>query len=69
MMHGKNLTIYMERKATFSSVDVTGQLSIDSRSFLSSGNIVSSGSTSASHADFVNCTLIGSIVIKAHLIL
>ena len=41
-----------ERKATFSSVDITGQLSIDNGSFLTSGNIISSGSMSASHADF-----------------
>ena len=50
MNYGKNLT--GERKATFSSVDVTGQLSIDNGSFLISGHIVSSGSMSASNADF-----------------
>ena len=50
MNYGKNLT--GERKATFSSVDVTGLLSIENGSFVSTGNIISSGSMSASHADF-----------------
>ena len=50
MNYGKKLT--GERNATFSSVDVTGQLNLDNGSFLSSGNIVSSDSMSASHADF-----------------
>ena len=50
MNYGKNLT--GERKATFSSVDITGQLSLYNGSFLSSGHIVSSGSMSASHAEF-----------------
>jgi len=50
MNYGINLT--GERKATFSSVDVTGLLSIENGSFVSTGNIISSGSMSASHADF-----------------
>ena len=50
MNYGKNLT--GERKATFSSVDVTGQLNLDNGSFVSSGHIVSSGSMSASHGIF-----------------
>jgi len=50
MNYGKNLT--GERKATFTSVDVTGLLSIENGSFVSSGNILSSGSMSASHAEF-----------------
>ena len=50
MFYGKNLT--GERKGTASSLDITGQLNIDNGSFLSSGNIISSGIISASHADF-----------------
>jgi len=50
MSYGKNLT--GEKKATFTSVDVTGLLSIENGSFVSSGNILSSGSMSASHAEF-----------------
>ena len=50
MNYGKNLT--GERKATFSSVDVTGLVSIENGSFVSTGNIIFSGSISASHADF-----------------
>jgi len=51
MNYGKNLT--GEKKGTFTSLDVTGNLNIDNDgSFLSSGNILSSGSISASHADF-----------------
>ena len=50
MSYGKNLT--GEKKATFTSVDVTGLLSIENGSFKSNGNILSSGSMSASHAEF-----------------
>ena len=47
MNYGKNLT--GEKKGTFTSLDVTGNLNIDNDgSFLSSGNILSSGSISAS---------------------
>ena len=52
MNYGKKLT--GERKTIFSSVEVTGQLNIDNRSFLSSGHIVSSGSMSASYAYFAD---------------
>ena len=41
-----------ERNGTFSSLDITGQLNIDNGGFLSSGNIISSGSMPASFADF-----------------
>ena len=51
MNYGKNLT--GEKKGTFSSLDVTGQLNIDDNgSFLSSGNIVSSGSITALHGAY-----------------
>ena len=50
MSYGKNLT--GEKKATFSSVNVTGLLNIENGSFVFNGNILSSGSMSASHAEF-----------------
>ena len=51
MNYEKNLT--GEKKGTFSSLDMTGQLNIDiNGSFLSSGNIVSSGSITAKHGDY-----------------
>ena len=51
MNYRKNLT--GEKKGTFTSLDITGNLNIDNDgSFLSSGNILSSGSISASHGDF-----------------
>ena len=62
MNYKKNLT--GEKIGTFSSLDVTGQLNIDDNgSFLSSGNIFSSGSITAKHGDYedlfasqFNCT-------------
>ena len=51
MKNGKNFT--REKRGKFTSLDVTGQLNIhNDGSFLSSGNILSSVSMSASHADF-----------------
>ena len=50
MNYVKNLT--GERKGTFSTLDVTGLLNNENGSFLSSGNILSSGSMNASHAEF-----------------
>ena len=41
-----------ERKGTFSSLDVTRLLNIDNESFITNGNILLSGSMSASHAEF-----------------
>ena len=50
MNYRKNLT--GEQKATFILVDITAQLSIENKSFLTSGNIISLESMLASHADF-----------------
>ena len=50
MKYEKNLIV--ERKEIFSTLDVAGLLNIENLSFLSSGNILLSGSMSASHADF-----------------
>ena len=51
MFYGKNLT--GERKATFSVLDVTQSLNIDDNgSFLSSGNIFSTGNITAVHGDY-----------------
>ena len=51
MFYEKNLT--SERKATFSVLDVTQSLNIDDNgSFLSSGNIFSTGKITAVHVDY-----------------
>ena len=51
MYYGKNLT--GEKKATFSTLDITQSLNIDDNgSFLSSGNILSSGKIKAVHGDY-----------------
>ena len=60
MYYGKNLT--GEKKATFSTLDITQSLNIDNDgSFLSSGNILSTGKIKAVHGDcddlFVNSLL------------
>ena len=53
MNYSKNLT--GERIATFSTLDVTGQLNItDNGCFLSRGNIISSGSITANHGNFAD---------------
>ena len=46
MFYGKNLT--GEKKGTFSTIDITGQLNIDDNaSFVSSGDVYSSGEIKA----------------------
>ena len=51
MYYGKNLT--GEKKATFSTLDTTQSLNIDDDgSFLSSGNILSTGKKKTVHGDY-----------------
>ena len=51
MYYGKNLT--GEKKATFSTLDITQSLNIDDNgSFLSSGNILSTEKIEAVHGDY-----------------